>query len=551
MRLAILGAILAFLVSGVSNTASSGDSSSDDVTRVAAEIDRLIEARWRLAGVTPSEPAEDATFLRRVSLHVGGCIPPVSVTHRFLDDSSPDKRRRMVDELLDGSGYVVNFTRYWRRTMLPETESDLQTRFLVPGFEAWLRDKLAANTSYDVLVREILNTPLESQDMRNFYVRSQGASPLAFYQAKQIAPENLAAATSRMFLGVRIECAQCHDHPFDKWKRAEFWSYAAFFAGIIRERQGDFIGRVREITDRREISIPDTDQVVQAAYLDGSEPQWRFKVGPRETLAGWITSRENPFFARAAANRLWGHFFGVGLVDPIDDFTAANPPSHPEILDLLANEFVSHDFDLKFLIRAITATKTYQLASRKTHESQSEPRLFARMSVQGLTPEQLYDSLAQATGMYQPFQPQNAFVLGNNPQGDFAETFADEGAAKTERETTILQALSLMNGAEITRATAIDGRSATPAPGVVYQPGTAAVAGGGHTLTALTSAPFLDRSAKIEALYLAALTRKPSPEELQRLTDYAASGGPKKDENQALADIFWALLNSSEFLMNH
>ncbi len=141
------------------------------------------------------------------------------MTHRFLDDSSPEKRRRLVDELLDGSGYVVNFTRYWRRAMLPETESDLQTRFLVPGFEAWLRDKLAANTPYDAVVREIINTPLESQDMRNFYARSQGASPLAFYQAKQIAPENLAAATSRMFLGVRIECAQCHDHPFDKWKR--------------------------------------------------------------------------------------------------------------------------------------------------------------------------------------------------------------------------------------------------------------------------------------------------------------------------------------------
>src|SRR5690606_14134307 len=131
-------------------------------------------------------------------------------------------------------------------------------------------------------------------------------------------------------------------------------------------------------------------------------------------------------FARATVNRLWGQFFGVGIVEPIDDFTEANPPSHPEVLDLLAREFVAHGFDLKFLIRTITATKTYQLSSRKTHDSQSDPRLFARMSLQGLSPEQLFDSLLQATGTYQPFQPQNAFVFGNTPQGEFADTFADD-----------------------------------------------------------------------------------------------------------------------------
>jgi hypothetical protein len=531
--------------------AVSGERTDDDVTRVAREIDRHIQARWQQAGATPSEPADDGTFLRRVSLHIGGCIPPVSTTRRFLEDSSPDKRRRMVDELLDGSGYVVSFTRYWRRAMLPETESDLQTRFLVPGFEAWLREKLADNTPYDALVREIINTPLESQDVRNFYTRMQGATPLAFYQAKQIAPENLAAATSRTFLGVRIECAQCHDHPFDKWKQDHFWSYAAFFAGIIRERQGDFIGRVREIGDRREINIPDTDRVVQAAYLDGSEPQWRFKVGPRETLAAWITSRENQLFARATANRLWGHFFGVGIVDPIDDFTEANPPSHPELLDLLAGELVAHDYDLKFLIRAITASQTYQLSSRKTHDSQADPRLFARMSVQGLAPELLYESLAQATGTYQPFQPQNACIFGNTPQGEFADTFADEGTSKTERETTILQALALMNGAEVTQATALEASGSSPQVAYVPAGMPAPVSGGARTLGAVVAAPFLDTPARIEALYLAALCRPPRADERERLTAYVTSGGPKQDSTQALGDIFWALLNSSEFLMNH
>lgn len=502
----------------------------NDVARLAAQIDRLVEARWQQAGITPAQPADDATYLRRVWLHVGGCIPPVAVTRDFLADTTGDKRRRAVEELLDGPGYVVNFTRYWRRAMLGESDSDLQTRILVPGFEAWLREKMAANTPYDALVRELLNTPLESPDMRSLFARAQIASPLAFYQARQVAPENLAAATSRTFLGVRIECAQCHDHPFDQWKRDHFWSYAAFFAGILPERQGDFIRRVREDADRREIGIPNTDRIVQAAYLDGSAPRWQAKIGVRATLAAWITSRENKRFAQAAANRLWGHFFGVGIVEPIDDFTDANPPSHPELLSLLATELVAHDFDLKFLIRAITASKAYQLSSRQTRESPAEPRLFASMTVQGLPPEALYESLAQATGTFQPFQPQNVRGFGNTPQDEFVETFAEDGTSQTERETTILQALSLMNGAEVTQATALDSS---------------------RTLGAVATAPFLSREDQITTLYLAALCRPPRGDELEQLSAYVRGGGPKKDSPQALGDVFWALLNSSEFLMNH
>ena len=509
---------------------SASNSKEDDVQRLAEHIDRLIAEHWMQHGITPSEPADDAEYFRRVWLHIAGCIPPVSATQQFLDDTSPDKRRRVVDELLDGSGYVVNFTRYWRRVMLPETESDLQTSFVVPGFEAWLRGKLADNTPYDALVREIINTPLNARDTRDYFGRLQSASPLAFYQAKQIAPENLAAATSRIFLGIRIECAQCHDHPFDKWKREQFWSHAAFFAGIVRERQGDFIGQVREIADRREIDVPDTARVVQAAYLDGSEPQWRFRVGPRQTLADWVTSRDNAFFAHAAANRLWGHFFGVGIVEPIDDFTEANPASHPELLDLLAREFAAHDFDLKFLIRAIMASKTYQLSSRRSHETQDRPQMFARMSLQGLTPEQLLDSVAQATGTYQQFQANNAFLFSGSPQGDFAETFADESASKTERETTILQALALMNGQLVSQATALDSS---------------------RTFGAVATAPFLDTAGRIETLYLAALCRKPHADELQKMVSYVESRGGQQDSTKALGDVFWALLNSTEFLMNH
>lgn len=499
---------------------------NDDAARVAAEIDRLIEMHWKAAGVIPGEPADDAEFLRRVSLHIEGCIPPVSQTRTFLDDSSSDKRRRSVDDLLDRPGYVVNFTRYWRRALLPEADADLQLRAMLPLFENWLRQQLSDDVRYDALVRDILTTPLDAAVNTRF----QTPSPFAFFQAKQIAPENLAAATSRTFLGIRIECAQCHHHPFDKWQREEFWSFAAFFGGLARDGRGEPVFEVRENTLLRAIKVSGTEKVVQAAYLDGTAPQWQTKVSSRQTLAEWITSRENPYFARAAANRLWGHFFGSGIVEPIDDFNEANPPSHPELLDLLAREFVSHDFDVKFLIRAITASRAYQLSSRRTHDSQADPRHFARMAMQGLTAEQIFDCLSRAAGTHQPFQPSMPFVLGTTPQGEIIETFADGDASGTARETTILQALALMNGQFITQAT---GSTTT------------------RILGAVADAPFLDVSEKIETLYLAALCRKPRQDELERLQKYIESGSPKRDQSQALGDIFWTLLNSTEFLTNH
>ncbi len=506
---------------------------ADDVQRVAAEIDARIANRWKEAHVKPAEFADDAEFLRRVYLHLDGSIPPVFEVRQFLADTSPDKRRRVVDKLLDQPGYIMNFTRYWRGVMLPETGSDLQTRFLIPGFEAWLRDRLAENTAYDEIARQIINAKLnQDRNNRQAYMQAaSGATPLAFYQAKQVAPENLAAATSRIFLGIRIECAECHDHPFDSWKRDQFWSFAAFFGGIVREGQPNVFGQVREIPDRREISIPDSEQVVQAGYLDGSEPQWRFRVGARKTLADWVASRDNPYFSRAAANRIWGHFFGRGIVQPVDDFSEANPPSHPELLNFLAKEFADHEFDLKFLIRAITASRTYQLSSRVTHKSQEAPELFARMNVQGLAPEQIYASLAQATGTPVTFQANNPFSLGNqSEQGMFQEAFDDSGTTRTDRETTILQALALMNGG--LTATATDLKRS-------------------QTLAAVAQAPFLDTEGKIETLFLAALSRKPREPELALMKKYVDTGGPANDPDKALADVFWALLNSSEFLLNH
>ena len=531
---ALLGCGLLFGLSSVEVIrAAEADNSTDaDVRKVADRIDGFVADVWKKNKVTPAPLSSDSEFLRRVYLDVAGKIPPASLAIDFPEISDANKRRQAVDELLESPGYITHFATFWRNVMMPEVNADFQVRFLVPSFDSWLRKQLKENTHYDKLVKEILTTPLESaRKQRNPYERLGETSPLAFYQAKQIAPENLAAGTSRIFLGIRIECAQCHDHPFDSWKREQFWSFAAFFGGIERTGNRGIFSTVRELFDRRELNVPDTDQVVQASYLDGTEPQWRFRVGPRKTLAEWITSPKNPYFARTAVNRLWGHFFGRGIVDAVDDFTATNPPSHPKLLDYLANEFAAHNFDFKFLIRAITASRTYQLTSLKTHDSQTEPRLFSRMAVKGLTPEQIFDSVAQATGFYTPFQSRNPFAFGgNDPRSEFLETFANNTDARTEWQTTILQALSMMNGQFVANATSLE-RS--------------------QTLAAVADFPGDSTTERITNLYYLALSRTPKPKELQRLVKYVDGGGTKKDSKQALTDVFWALLNSTEFMFNH
>ncbi len=281
-------------------------------------------------------------------------------------------------------------------------------------------------------------------------------SPAAFYQATELKPENLAAKTSRLFLGVKLECAQCHDHPFARWSRKQFWEYAAFFSGL--KGQNGFFGQIQEAADRREIKIAGTDKTVQARLLDGSQPAWKTGVSTRITLANWITTSENPFFARAAVNRLWAQFFGIGLVDPVDESGDKNPPSHPELLDELTQQFVAHQFDLKFLIRAITVSRTYQLTSVGVSSSPEERRLYTRMAIKGLTPEQLFDSLAQATGYRESSRVSQPgfFGLGEpSPRNEFLTRFASQDK-RTEPQTSILQALLLMNGKFVTDATSVN-----------------------------------------------------------------------------------------------
>ena len=505
----------------------------DEVVELATEIDGLIRRRLAAENVTAAPVADDAEFLRRVFLDLGGRIPPSTRVRRFLADRDPDKRRKVVDELLDSSLYVVHFSNVWRKALLPETQADPQTRVLVPAFEAWLRQKLTDDTSYSEMVREIVTVPLAaSRNPREIPGQADRPSPLAFYQAKQIKPENLAASTARTFLGIRIECAQCHDHPFDNWKQNDFWSFAAFFAGMERQGRGGFLAAIREVADRRKLKIPGTETSVGPVFLDGSRPLPTQTRGARQLLADWMITVENSYFAKAAVNRLWSQMFGIGLVDPPDDFTADNPPSHPKLLDLLASEFASHNFDVRHILRSIVASDAYQRTSRQTDPSQQKPRLFSRMAVKGLSPEQIFDSLAQATGYVPVAVDRTSTGPGalDSVRSEFVDLFGGDSSRPTQQRTTILQALALMNGGLVSEATSLD-RS--------------------RTLTAVVEFPALGTGDRVEALFLAALGRRPGAKRLAALVAYVDAGGVTKDPAAALADVFWALLNSSEFLLNH
>src|SRR5262245_56278067 len=493
-----------------------------DPQKLADQIDAHIDARLKAEKVPPAPTADDAEFLRRAYLDITGRIPSPRDVHDFLADTEPDKRAKMIDELLESPRYASHAAAVWRAALVPETTSVPEARVFRVGFEAWLRLKFRANTHYDVLVRELLTVPLstDADAPTPALRRPEDPNPLAFYAVKEAKPENLAAATARVFLGVQIECAQCHDHPFARWTRDQFWNQAAFFAGVERHGHGLF-SPVSENLGIREISSGTGKKMVPALFLDEKEPTRNAGASLRAAFAEWVTAKENPFFARSGANRVWGHFFGRGIVDPVDDFHDDNKPSHPELLDELAKAFADSGFDLKYLVRAVCRTKAYQRTSARTDPKQDDPRLFAKMAVKGLSGEQLFDSLVLATG----FREGNG---RNSPREQFLTRFALSGKP-AEPETSIPQALTLMNGRFVSDATTLE---SSP------------------TLTAVCELPGLSTHARIESLYVAALGRKPTKKELEGSVKYVDEAA-KDRFAERMGDVFWVLLNQAEFRINH
>jgi hypothetical protein len=492
-----------------------------DPAALARRIDDALDQALAAQKVRPAPLADDAEFLRRVCLDLIGVPPTADRAAAFLDSTDPDKRAKLIDELLSSPRYGRHMADVWQG-LLVQRDAD-NRRIPFEPLDRWLEDGFNRNKPWDRFASEVL-TASGSQD-------DDGA--VTFYLAN-LSADKMTDRVTRVFLGVRLQCAQCHNHPFTPWKRTDYWGMAAFFEKVhaggnvnkAAKQGGPLV--IGEEGRGRPVKRPDSAKVVPARFFLGAEAKVQGDVPRRPVLAAWLTSADNPYFARALVNRVWGQFFGHGFVNPVDDFRDDNPASHPELLRDLSARFAAGGFDVKGLIRVVCNTRAYQRTSRPSSAAAGDDdvRLFGRLAVKPLTPEQLYDSLEQVVGKAEgkPDRPRPQKAPGAaTPRSAFVNFFrADDTADPTEYQAGIPQALRLMNAPQLTR------------PGAALTQ--ALKAGGGPARVT-------------ERLYLAALARRPTAAESRRLLDYVARHDAQPRE--AYGDILWALLNSSEFALNH
>jgi len=494
-------------------------------------IDEQLAALWAAQKIHPVGPASDAEFMRRVYLDLTGRVPTVGEARDFLADQTPDRREQLVDRLLAHHDHATHLAAVWRRILLPD-EVDLSRLGGSAEFDDWLAERFAENVPYDQMVRELL--------LAEGRVAESG--PLLFYAAVRLNPEELAARTSRAFLGVRMECAQCHDHPFDEVSQQDFWSFAAFFARISRPRgKMEMTSPVLQVKDNAfgDVMIPDSDEVVPpripGTVMDLADESKG--ASRREQLVTWLTDRHNQHFSRATVNRVWAHLFGRGLVEPVDDMRPANPAIAPEVLETLAGDFAASGYDLRRLLRELVLTDAYQLSSGAADSDPSRTLAFAQMNMKSFTAEQLYDCITIATGkssLAAPSMPEAEGVPGLVRSADmnrqqFIEQFRTMPGQVTDYQAGIPQALTLMHGGLIHNATDV------AASGLLKS----------------LAAPFFSDDQRLDTLYLATLSRYPADEERAAIVAQIAEAKSPAEKQQVLGDVLWALLNSAEFTLNH
>lgn len=497
-----------------------------EMKEMTARIDEILANHWRTNSVTTVESAGDAEFMRRCYLDLTGRIPTVSEAREFLSDERTERREYLLDELTDSYDHASHLATVWRTFLLIET-ADIEALGGIGEFEAWLTKRFRDNQPYDKLVTDLL--------LAEGRVKSSG--PLMFYAAAKLRPEELARQTSRAFLGMRLECAQCHDDFFDdSWKQEDFWAYAAFFARISqpegRIERVSPVMRVRDIT-RGEAKLPDSDDVVAPRYpMADADLNAADDISRRQLLAAWLTSPDNPHFARATVNRVWAQLFGRGIVDPVDDMRVANPPICPELLDELSTYFVRTGFDLRRLISTIARSRAYQLSSTSGEDEPSRRIHFAQMNVKCLTAEQLYDCMSVATGV----DAATGNLVGDNglrrvnnfSRQAFIERFSVPPGNSTQYQAGIAQALTLMNGPLTHRATQQS-----------------------SGLLGSLKADFFSDEQRVETLFLATLSRYPTPAERDTVVSFLNEAKDDQERAQSLSDALWALLNSAEFTLIH
>ena len=488
-------------------------------------IDRLIAQRWRELRLAPSPLCSDSEFLRRASLDTIGTLPTPSEIRAFLADKTPDKRARLIDRLLDRPEYATYWTLKWN-DLLRNSRVTLQVKGMW-SLSNWTHANFAQNRPYNVFVHDLLT--------------AQGGaysdSPANYFRAATT-PQELTETTAQLFLGVRLQCAKCHQHPFEKWSQRDYYQFSAYFARIGFRESAGAKEPTLYILPQGEVRHPKTGERMSPTPLAFGRSVKLAALDPdvngdrRVALADWLTSRENVPFAKMVVNRYWGYLMGRGIVHPVDDMRVTNPSSNPELLDHLAQDFVAHNYDLKHLIRAICNSQVYQRSATPTPDNRLDEVFYSRYPPKQMPAEVLLDSLCMATGVPEKFVD---FPLGTQaiqlPDATTSSPFLDTfgrpprtTVCECERtaEPNLNQALQLITGDVVNgKISAIDGR-----------------------VSQLIRTQKSDKEA-IEDLYLVTLSRLPTASEW-RLTLAAFSHA--KDRRQAMEDLLWALLNRKEFI---
>lgn len=496
-------------------------------------IDREIQAGWQREKITPALPADDATFLRRIFLDLVGAIPTHDETVQFLQDTDQEKRAKLIDHLLDDPRYAGHQANVWDQVLFGRNPPNPEATRNRAGFQKWLKEKFAKNEGFDQWVRELLLAEGNSQDHGPplFYVQFRGNA------------EETAVAVTRLFLGTQLQCAQCHDHPQEAWTQKDFFGMAAFFARLVVVDGGGEAAKKRfMINEKRTGEVlftgPAAEQKpgqkgtpVGARFLNGpdlvepplpkdyKEPAKGTKNLPKpdfsrkDQLAAWVTSPANPYFARAAANRLWGQFFRRGLAHPVDNLSQKNTASHPDLLNILEKELAVHRFDLKWFFRELTNSKAYQLASTG---STAEPRWFEQMRLRPLSAEEMLTALLAVTG------GKDGEKLTPGFQENWLRSFGSPTDGRGDFQASLNERLFVNNNANLRQM--LQRRKGNFVDALLNDKG-----------------PW---EKKVDRLFLTVLNRPPRKQEKELFVAHLTSAGPAEG---LLEEAVWALVASVEF----
>lgn len=497
----------------------------DSSMKMSARVDELLGKQMAEMGWNAADSCSDEVFLRRASLDLTGSPPTASEVLKFVADKSENKRRALIDSLLVSPRSATHLGATWAGWMLPEQDNAPFFGDAQNGLEVWLRDRFSDNLRYDRLVSDLLVASGPAQ-----------SGPAAFFISLEGKPEKIAAKTARVFLGVQLDCAECHDHPFDDWSQQDFWGFAAYFAQLSTNQEMAMTGR-GELgdTDEGEVTLPDTDEVIAPKPLVDTGYSGIGTGTRRQQLTLWLTAKENPFLARATVNRVWALLFGQGLIEPIDDMRSIDMASHPEVLRELSEYFADSGYDLRNLIQTLANTQAYQRST--THERGQPPELsYASMKTKPLTELQLANTLSAVARQ----------ISGNNQnaqralQNQLGKLRGDASQAKLG----IVSALVTLHGGTFD-AVANEESS--------------------RLLKAL-DAPYMDANKQLRWMFLSTLNREPTEKEnaafseMLSLAAGPADASPSEDESASgeeaaeaavswQSDLLWALVNSTEFAM--